>query len=152
MTDMGTAAGALADAQAARAKLAAKLDCPPYTHAVFGALFATLVADMAAPEHLIVPIEGAVMLAGFGLFLWFRRRMGFFVNGYRRGRTRPIALGLLAVYLACFSLAFWCRTQLNLYWPAFALASVMFVVGTAASVAWNRTYRAELVGSPGPAR
>ena len=149
MVETGTAAGTLEQAQAARARLAQKLDCPPWAHTLIGALFAVLVADMAAPEPLILPIEGAVALVGVAIFFWFRRRMGFFVNGYRKGRTRPIAFGLVGAYLVCFSLAFWCRTELKLFWPAYALAVVMFGIGTWASVAWNRTYRAELTGSPG---
>lgn len=148
MTDYGAAATALADARAARAQLARKLDCPPWAHAIIGVLYAALVGCWSGPEAMIPAVELAVVVAIGAVFVWTRRRLGVFVNGYRRGRTRPIALAMVGAYLVCFSLAAWLRVRFDLRWPALALALVMLVVGTWGSVAWNRTYRDELANEP----
>ena len=105
MTDAQTAAAALDGARAARMKMADKLRCPPYMHAVFGALLGGLVASEAASDRGTLVIEGAIFAVAVVIFLVQRRRLGFFVNGYRRGRARPVGLAIVGVYLALFSLA-----------------------------------------------
>ncbi len=150
MSDLGAAA-ALAGAREARARLAKKIECPPWSHAAFGLIYGTLVAAMGMPDGLIVATQAVAVVAALVMFVVFRLRMGFFVNGYRRGRTRPVVFGLLAAYFVCFGLAAWLRGSFNLHWPAFALALVMVGIGTWASRTWNRIYRAELTGGLGSA-
>ena len=144
MSDIGSATEALEEARVAKARLAQKLSCPPYMHALFGALYGTLVASWAASDTWMFKIEAGVIVVGLAMFFWMRRRMGFFVNGYRKGRTRPIVFALLLIYFAAFSSAAFLKAQYHLAWPALALGAVMFCVGTYASVVWQRTYRREL--------
>ena len=144
MNDVGAAAAALEDARVVRARLAQKVRCPPYMHALFGALYGALVAAQAGSSTLIFEVEGGVIVAGLCMFIWGRKRMGFFVNGYRKGKTRPVALALVAVYLAVYSLAAWLKQAQHLAWPALVLGALMFVIGTWASVTWQRVFRQEL--------
>jgi len=144
MSDAGTAAASLEEALAARARLAEKLRCPPYLHALFGALYGALVASWAGSDAVVFEVEAVVILIAAGMFLWMRKKMGFFVNGYRKGATRPVVAALLMLYFVCFGLAAWCKAELHLAWPALVLGALMFCVGTYSSVLWQRTYRREL--------
>ena len=144
MNEVGAAAAALEDARVVRARLARKVRCPPYMHALFGALYAALVAAQAGSSKLIFEVEGGVVVVAFCMFVWGRRRMGFFVNGYRKGRTRPVAAALLVTYLVAYSLAAWFKQAQHLAWPALALGGLMFVIGTWASVTWQRRFREDL--------
>lgn len=144
MTDVGAAVAAIEDARTARARLAEKVRCPPYMHALFGALYAALVAAQGGPSRLVFAVEGVVVLAAVAMFFWGRRRMGFFVNGYRRGATRRVVAALLVTFIIAMGLAGWFKQELHLAWPALALGVLMFGIGTWASVAWQRVYRREL--------
>jgi hypothetical protein len=138
------AAAALEGARAARVRLADKTRCPPYMHAVFGGLLGGLVASEAASDRGTLIIEGIIIVIALTIFVVQRRRLGFFVNGYRRGRTRPVALGIVGVYLLLFSLAAYLKGEDGLHWPALALGVLMFGLGTWASVEWQARYQAEM--------
>ncbi len=151
MTDVGAAVAAIEDARAARARLADMVRCPAYMHALFGAMYGALVAAQAAPAVWVFVVEGAVVLAAAAMYVWTRRRLGMFVNGYRRGATRSVVAALLISFLIAMALAGWCKLELHLIWPALVLGALMFAVGTWASVAWQRTYRRELLTTAAPA-
>ena len=153
MSETVSAHEALASARAAQAKLAAKVDCPPQFHAAFGALMGTLVLAQAFPPAATIAIEVACMGGAGLMYVVGRRRLGFFVNGYRKGKTRPIIFGMLAVYVVTLGLAGWLKMERHLIWPAVVGGLFMFGVGVAASVAWQRTYKAELLaGEVGASR
>jgi hypothetical protein len=144
VTSPHDAAAALEEARAARSRLADTLRCPPYMHAVFGALLGGLVASEAASDRGTLIIEGIIASVAMVIFIVQRRRLGFFINGYRRGRTRPVALAVAGVYLLLFSLAAYLKGADGLHWPALALGLLMFGLGTRASVVWQARYQAEM--------
>ena len=144
MTDPREAAAGLEAARATRTKLAGKTRCPPYMHAVFGALLGSLIASEAASHRGTLIIEGAVIVIGLAIFFAQRRRLGFFINGYRRGRTRPVALAIVGLYLGLFSLAAYLKEADGLHWPAVMLGLIMFGTGTWASTLWQGRFRAEM--------
>jgi len=137
-------ANALEGARAVRQKLAEKTRCPPYMHAVFGALMGGLVASEGASDRATLVIELAILLLALLLFIVQRQRLGFFINGYRRGRTRPVAIALISVYLILFSLAAGLKAVLGLHWPALVLGMLMFGLATWGSSAWQARYQAEM--------
>jgi hypothetical protein len=149
MTDLGTVEMALEDVRLAKARMAQKVVCPPYKHALFGALFGSIVAAQAGPPVVVFTVEGCVVLAALWMFISARRRMGFFVNGYRKGRTRPVVAALLVVYVSALVCAGWCKEAHHLIWPALVLGVLMFAVGSWASLLWQRIYRRELDPSLG---
>lgn len=147
MTDAHAAAAALDDARAARLRLADKMRCPPYMHAVFGALLGGLVASEAASDRGTLYVEAGIAAAAVLVFVLQRRKLGFFINGYRRGRTRPVALAVIGVYLPLFSLAAYLKGAHGLHWPALALGALMFALGTWGSTVWQARYQAEMAGA-----
>ena len=144
MTDARAAAADLEGVRAARSKMADKTRCPAYMHAVFGALLGSLVASEAASDRGTLVIEGGIVVIAAAIFFVQRRRLGFFINGYRRGRTRPVALAIMVVYLGLFSLAAYLKAANGLRWPAALLGLLMFGLGTMASMLWQVRYRSEM--------
>ncbi len=94
--------------------------CPPWRHAAFGAVMALLVLGQGFDIAIMAPLFAVAMLAVVLLVADDRRRYGLFINGYRKGRTLPVTLALLG-------------------------AAIAFGVAVAASIAWSRIYRRELL-------
>jgi hypothetical protein len=114
-------------------------------HAAFGVVMGGLVASYALP-----PVErvGAIFLCCLAVIviaLRDRRRDGFFVNGYRRGRTRRVTAVLLVVALGTLAAALLGKEQ-GWWWAPLAAGVLLSVFATAASMAWERVYRNELGG------
>lgn len=119
-------------------------NCPPWRHAAFGGVMALLNFSLCFGQPIQVALF-VLSMAGVALIAaWDRRRYGVFVNGYRRGRTRMFTFGLLAVMLLLLALQVWLRREGVSIWVGVAVAGVTFVVATAASVFWNRIFRAEM--------
>jgi hypothetical protein len=144
MTTVGVAQTALEEVRVAQARMAQKVACPPYKHALFGALLGSVVAAQAGPPMVVFGVEALVMLAAAVMFVLYRRKTGFFVNGYRKGRTRPVVIGLIVFYVAALGAAGWFKATDKLAWPALVLGLLMFCVGTWASLVWQQVYQREL--------
>ena len=119
--------------------------CPPWRHAAFGAIMATLVFSQAMTMPLQAALFVVAMAAVAILVADDRRRYGLFVNGYRKGRTLPLTLGLLGVMLVTMFAEIHARTAGLSLATKLGIAGVAFVVAVAVSVAWNRIYRRELM-------
>jgi len=135
---------------ALRAKGAAERDlarlttCPPWRHAVFAAIMATLVATPAAALAVRFGLL-ALIFAEIALIVQSdRRRLGVFVNGYRRGRTRLVALPMVAVILLLYGLSCWFALDRGQPAVSLALAAASLVVGYIGSVIWQRVFVREL--------
>jgi len=127
-----------------RARIAALGVCPPWRHAAFGVIMALLVGGTGFP----LPIQTSAMALAFGLmavvFVYDRRRYGVFINGYRKGATRPFTFALLGVMLGLLVLQIWLRDRHAADVVHLAIAAVAFAVGTTASVIWARLFRRDL--------
>ncbi len=144
MTDALSASQALEDARAARAQVAARLDCPPQMHAVLALLMAMMVASQSLPSPLNTAAV-APCLAGVVLLVQHqRKRYGFFVNGYRRGRTRRVALTLLAFVEVVLFGSIWLKLAHHLAWAPLAGGVLVFPVTLFGSYRWQAAYRADL--------
>ncbi len=140
------ARAALAAMGSANANLADAMACPPWRHAAFGALMASLVLAVTVPPPWLVPIQIGSLAGMIWLLRHDRARFGVFVNGYRRGRTLPVTLGLLAAELGIVFLAMPTR---HLPFPSprgLACVAAAFVLATAASVLFQRVWISEIRG------
>ena len=124
--------------------LARAADCPPWRHVVFGLMLAALVLS----PGLGGAIGHSLMLAGFAMLIAVvmsdRRRMGVFINGYRRGRTLPLTLALLGVTLGIIFAEIYAKDAGWSITARLLLAGVELVIATAASVIWQRIFRREM--------
>jgi hypothetical protein len=144
MTSSTEAAEALAAMQASQARLAAAANCPPQRHLIFGALMGALVATPALPIVWIFAVEAVVFFGIFLVIRWDRRRTGMFINGYRRGRTRWVAFGMLAAFLVLYSASTLLAYDWHLPWASVLCGVIAAAVGYFASVQWQRVFRREL--------
>ncbi|MGZ3267820.1 MAG: hypothetical protein ACXU7X_06340 [Croceibacterium sp.] len=138
------ARAALDSAGAARAQLAALGTCPPWRHAAFGAMMGLLILGLGFP----IGIEVACLCVAMGLMAvivaYDRRRYGVFINGYRKGATRPVVAALLVAMMALLVLQIHLREQGVDGLVPFAVAGLAFVVAVMGSVWWARVFRREM--------
>lgn len=140
------ARAALAAMQEAKDRLAESQSCPPWRHAAFGVLMAAINGMIAVPMPGKAVIAVAAAAFGFWLYRSDRRRSGTFVNGYRRGRTLPMTLGLLGALLALLFAQVHAHTAGLSVLTKVVIAGLACILATWASVVWQRVYQAELRG------
>ncbi len=143
MTAHEEAIAALDAKKSAQAQLAAAANCPPWRHALFALLMGALVYSPA------IPLPGrfglyALIFVAIGLIVQSdRRRLGMFINGYRRGKTRLVVFPLLAVELGLYFWSF-ARIAAGDRQTPVVLALGMVVIGYAGSMLWQRVFAREL--------
>ena len=105
---------------------------------------AALVATPAVPLALRFVLLALIFVAIALVVQSDRRRLGVFVNGYRRGKTRLVALPMLALILLLYAAS--CYFALNRGQPriSLALAAASFVIGYIGSMIWQRVFVREL--------
>lgn len=142
--DERAAREALASVDAVRARMAGRARWSWGRHAAFGATMGGLVASYALPVPQLFIGLGACMLATAAIAWRDRRRDGFFINGYRAGATRRIALTIAAttVLLLLLGMAFKAEWR----WAPLLAGVVAAGAATLGSVAWERAYRREMDG------
>ncbi|MHA6718917.1 hypothetical protein ACX40Y_05645 [Sphingomonas sp. RS6] len=134
---------ALAAMNATRAQLARAAHCPPARHAAFALLMAAVVLSPVAMPYQLVAL--APVLVGIVLVVrWDRRRLGMFVNGYRRGRTRRVIAAILPGFLLLYGASVYAVAAHGLLWPSVALAVLAFALGYFGSLMWQRVFVREL--------
>ncbi|WP_084583632.1 hypothetical protein [Sphingomonas azotifigens] len=143
MSSIAEAQHALAQIHASRAQLARVAYCPPARHLAFAALEAGLVASPAAAPYQLLAL--APLLLGLVLIVrWDRRRLGMFVSGYRRGRTRRVIAAFLPVLLEMYGASVYFVFARQVIWPSLLLGAVMFGLAAWMSVVWQRVFVHEL--------
>lgn len=130
--------------RATRGVLAARTRWSLARHAAVGVLLGGLIAGYALPGSWPVVVVLVCLAATVAIVAQDRRRDGFFVNGYRTGRTRPIAFALVAIAFAGLVSAIILRERYGLAWAPVAIGIVLAVVATIVSIIWERVYRQEL--------
>lgn len=140
------ARAALESVDDARRELALKATvCPFWRHAAFAAIVAVAVLgtgfDLLPQIALIV----AALVATAWLVADDRRRYGMFINGYRRGRTLPVTLALLAATLGAMAFEYGAHFAGLSLAIKLGIAGVAFLLALESSYAWHRAYRRELL-------
>jgi hypothetical protein len=128
----------------AEAQLARAVHCPPWRHAVFGLMMGLLVASAAFEFPVRTAIIVLILCSIPAIVHSDRKRMGMFINGYRRGKTRIVAVGLLCVELSLYAIAVYYGLELHDQLIPLLLGVVAFVVGIAGSLIWQRVFVREM--------
>jgi hypothetical protein len=135
---------ALAAKQHAEAQMARAATCPPWRHAIFGLMMGALVASPAfeMPIRLAILV---LMLCCIPIIVQSdRKRMGMFINGYRRGKTRVVAIGILAIELSLYAVAVIRGLNHQDHITPLLLGAVATLVGLAGSILWQRVFVSEM--------
>jgi hypothetical protein len=146
MTSIEEARAALDAKQGVEQRLADVTLCPPWRHAAFALVMAALVGQSGVPlawRFVVLPLA---LLAIALIVQSDRRRLGIFINGYRRGRTRLVVFPLLAVVMALYAASFYFGVDRDRPALSLALGALTFVVAYAGSVLWQRVFVRELRG------
>lgn len=142
--DSTDAAQSLAAMQDAKIRLAAAADCPPWRHLAFAAIMGALVANPIVPLPWRFVVLTFVFVAIALIVRWDRQRTGMFLNGYRRGATRPITFGMLAIVLACMAGSTYFALNRHDDGSAGLFAIIATIVSYFGSVLWQRRFRREM--------
>jgi hypothetical protein len=128
----------------AEAQLARAANCPPWRHGIFGLLMGALVASPAFD----FPIRTAIIvliLCSIPLIIHSdRKRMGMFINGYRRGKTRIVAGGILFVELSLYMVSAYYGMELHKQLVPLLLGLAGLPIGIAGSLLWQRVFVREM--------
>jgi len=138
------AASALDAKRAAEAQMARAANCPPWRHAVFGLLMGALVASPAfdtVPRFAIL----ALILACIPVIIHSdRKRMGMFINGYRRGKTLLVTIPLLLVELSLYFVSVVRGLDHHDHTTPLLLGVVAIAIGIGGSLLWQRVFVREM--------
>jgi hypothetical protein len=111
---------------------------------VFGLMMGGLVASPAFE----LPIRIAILLVLLALIPIIirsdRKRMGMFINGYRRGKTRIVVAGILAVELSLYAISVVRGLDHNDHITPLLLGVAGVVVGIIGSLLWQRVFVREM--------
>lgn len=148
--DINEAATALEGVSRTQGKLAERAKWPLHRHAMFGLSEGLLIAALSQTAQLRTAMIGVGLALVFVCIWDDRRRHGMFVSGWQKGATRPlmIALVLFLVMMVCAGL--YVRRGDGMQTIGLIIGLITFTVCTAASVAWERIYRAELLRQDRP--
>ncbi len=137
------ASATLASINDSTRRLAAVADCPPQRHLAFALLMGTLISLPGFPIGVVFVLEALIFVGIVLVIRWDKRRTGMFINGYRRGRTRPLVALLLGTMIALVIAGIRLKTA-GIAWAPFAMGAVGVGVGYAFSVQWQKIFVREL--------
>ena len=138
------AASALEAKKNAEAQMARAATCPPWRHAVFGLLMGGLVATPAFAMPIRTSMLVLILACSPIIIHSDRKRMGMFINGYRRGKTRIVAIGVLIVELTLYTFAVIRGLDHHDQVTPLVLGAVGVVIGILGSMLWQRVFVREM--------
>jgi len=142
--DRNEAMSALGAIDGAQAALARAADCPPWRHAAFGAVMGTGIGSGGVEPPQSFALLAAAFVGIAAIVVSDRRRMGMFINGYRKGATRPLTFLMLGLMMVIAFGEFHAREAGLSVATRVGLAILAAVIATAMSVMWQRIFRREM--------
>lgn len=144
------AAAALADVGRTERRLAERARSPFHRHAMFGLAEGLMVAGIAQPTGIMAGMTATAMALFVVCIMDDRRRNGMFVSGWQGGATRSLTIALTVFVVAMLAGSLAVRDGETAQPLGYLLGAITFAVCTAASLLWEKIYRAELAGGRRP--
>lgn len=134
----------LAEVEAAGEDLAERAKAPAWYHPALGLLMGGLCAVQAAPvpgmfAYYAVFIVGLILLVRA-----YIKRTGLWINGYRAGRTRWVAVGLAMITTGLMLLSAWLFHTRKETLAPLVFAGLIAVIVTIGGYVWQAAFRADL--------
>ncbi|WP_114227417.1 MULTISPECIES: hypothetical protein [Sphingomonas] len=142
--DRNEALAALGTMDAAKADLARAADCPPWRHVAFGLVMGVLVLAQGLASPLSMGLLACAMAGVVLLVRADRKRMGVFVNGYRKGRTRVVAFVMLGVMMVLVFAEIHARESGLSLATRLGIGALAVMLGIWGSLIWQRVFRKDL--------
>ena len=142
--DQNEAAAALASMREVKGRMAKGPRWGWKYHFLFGGLMGTLMMLQALP--IVWRFVGlAFCLLGVVLIKkWGRDASGRFINGFRRGRTRLVAGGILAIFVPLYAACAWLEVKHDVWTAPIYGGLFIFAVGVLGDWLWVKAYDADL--------
>ena len=139
----------LAEVGRTEGRLAEMARWPFHRHAMFGLSEGLLIAGLAQPaSQTAAMVAVAMALLAFCVFD-DKRRHGFFISGWHPGPTRPLTIVLTLFVITMAILSITVRDGATPEPLGYLIGAFTFTVCTAASLLWERIYRAGLARGAG---
>jgi hypothetical protein len=113
-------------------------------HLIVAVIMGGLVASYILPTPFPALAAAMVCIGAVLLMQWARSHLGFFVNGWRRGKTRGVTFALLACVLTALAIGMYFKMDRGVWWAPLPCGLAAFVATFFWGRAWERLYRAEL--------
>lgn len=139
---------ALASIHAARAEIGRDLDYPIGWDFAYGAVLAALVAGQALPAPWNTTVFIFCMLGFVLMVQWWKKRFGWWVNGYSPRRAGRVAIGLAAFMLVMMGLALWTRLYDGPAWAPWVAGALTWSVAGFGGRWWMNAYKKDLAELP----
>ena len=144
MTRDEDASRMLAEVQAANSEMAERAKAPVWYHPALGLLMGGLAAVQAAP---VAWQYGYFVVAGLGVWLLVKayiRKTGMWVNGYRAGRTRIVAVSLATLTAATMLTSAWLFHSKHVTFAPLVAGVIVATIATVAGFVWEAAFRKDL--------
>lgn len=128
----------------AEARIARAANCPPWRHVAFGLLMGGLVASPAFDTTVRFGVLAVILCCVPLIIHSDRKRMGLFINGYRRGKTRVVAFGILAIELSLYAVSVVRGFDRADHSMPLLLGALGVLIGIAGSLLWQRVFVREM--------
>lgn len=138
------AARMAAEVHAARAEMARRAVAPVWYHPALGLLIGGLVAVQGQSLWIIGPYYVVFLVGLVGLVRAYRAHTGVWINGYRKGRTMIVAVGLATLVAAIMLGSVWLVRERGLTVAPFVGAVLVALLTTAGGFLWEIAYRRDL--------
>lgn len=138
------AARALADMDRVRGAFSGRARWSIARHAAVGLMLGAMIVGYALPGAWPVLVVVLSLVAMMLVIARDRRRDGFFVNGYRPGRTRWVSLTLVVMAWVALAAAIVLKGRYGMVWAPIVIGAAVIPFGTVGSMVWERVYRREL--------
>jgi len=142
--DQNEAAAALASMREVRGRMAKGPRWGWGYHFLFGGVMGSLLAVQALPIVWRFVALAFCFMAILLMKKWGRDASGRFINGFRRGRTRIVAVSILAIFVPLYMICSWLNFSQHMWQAPLLGGLVMFPVGAFGDLIWVKAYDADL--------
>ena len=138
------ARASIEDVQSVRRELAERASCSPAWRVTVAMFSGAMCAVQAAPGFIALPLSLACFAVIAVMAIIGRKRMGFFVNGYRKGRTRRVAITLLVIIETIYLSSLWLKIEQHVGWAPIVSGAIIVPIIAIAMKRWQDAYRSDL--------
>lgn len=135
---------ALDSIREARASMGRNLSYPVAWDLLYGLICAVLVGGQGLPDPFNTLTLALALTATVLAVQWWRKRLGWWVNGYNPPRARWVAFGLALVLGGLMVGTLANRWAEGPWWVPLASGAGAFVIAIAGGRLWMRVYRRDL--------
>ena len=134
----------LAEVQAANAELAKRAVAPIWYHPALGLMVGGLIAVQGSELTFLGAYYAVFSIGLVMLMAAYKKHTGLWINGYRPGRTRVVAIGLAVTVTLIMWGSLWLYRSAGVTWAMLLGGGVSAVITTAGGFLWEAAFRRDL--------